>query len=204
MVSGEEHQRLVMEGNTEYLSGYLLPSTTSLRCSSPVTVVTSRTTVCACERAPLSQGTNCRSGCYHDNRRRTPQRSRGRYNRYPDRCLLPSTTSLRCSSPVTVVTSRTTVCACERALFHREQSVIRDVTMVSGEEHLREVVEGKRYPDRCLLPSTTSLRCSSPVTWSHPERQFVPCERGTLSHAQTVVRDVTMVTGEEHLRSRGR
>ena len=38
------------------------------------------------------------------------------------------------------------------------------------------------------------------LPWSYPERQFVPCERGALSQAQTVVQGMTMVTGEQHLR----
>ena len=96
--------------------------------------------------------------------------------------LLPSMTSLRCSSPVTVVTPCTTVCSCERGTLSRAQTVVQGETMVTGEEHLREVMKGYRYRDACctglaavfadvcgyLLPSMTSLRCSSPVTVVSP------------------------------------
>ena len=100
---------------------------TSLRCSSPVTVVTSWTTVCACERAPLSHGTNCCSGCDHSNRRRTPQRSHGKQqesNSHPDTLfgyLLPSVTSLRCSSPVTMASRPYFSSVGERRQVKREE-----------------------------------------------------------------------------------
>ena len=32
-------------------------------------------------------------------------------------------------------------------LFHRAQTVVQSVTMITGEEHLSEVMEGNRYPD---------------------------------------------------------
>ena len=66
-----------------------------------------------------------------------------------------------------------TVCACEWVPLSQAQTVVQGVNTVTGEEHLREVMEGNRYPDTCstglaiavftdvsgyLLPSMTSLR----------------------------------------------
>ena len=86
------------------------------------------------------------------------------------------------------------------------------MTTVTREEHLKDVIEGNRYPDTWLASSSLYRCVWIPVTfhdftegvllllpWSHPERQFVPCERGALSQAQTVVLDMTTVIGEVHL-----
>ena len=98
-------------------------------------------------------------------------------------------------------------------LFHRAQTVVQDVTTVTAEEHLREVMEGNRYPDTCSTGLASSLyRCVwIPVTfrdftqgvnllllWSYPEQQFVPVKGRLFHRAQTAVQGVTMVKGEEH------
>ena len=45
-------------------------------------------------------------------------------------------------------------------LFHRAQTVVQGVTMVTGEEHLGEVMEDNRYPDTsvrtAIKPSTAA------------------------------------------------
>ena len=41
------------------------------------------------------------------------------------------------------------VCAYERAPLSQAQTVVQGVTTVTGEEHLREVMESNRYPDTC-------------------------------------------------------
>ena len=54
-----------------------------------------------------------------------------------------------------------TVCSCERGALSQEQTVIQGVTTVTGEEHLREVMEGNRYPD-------TYKTASKPSTAAEP------------------------------------
>ena len=71
-------------------------------------------------------------------------------------------------------------------------------------------MQGNRYPHTCsilavftdvsgyLLLSMTSLRVFFSCYRGHTLNGSSPCERGALSQAQTVVQDVTTVTGEEH------
>ena len=54
----------------------------------------------------------------------------------------------------------------KEAPLSQPQIVVQGVSMVTGEEHLREVMEGNSYADSVsgyLLPSMTSLMYSSPV-----------------------------------------
>ena len=44
-------------------------------------------------------------------------------------------------------------------LFHRAQTAVQGVTIVTGEEHLSEVMEGNRYPD------TSVKTASKPCVW---------------------------------------
>ena len=96
--------------------------------------------------------------------------------------LLPSMTSLRCSSPVTVVTPWTTVCACERGALSQAQTVVQGVTTVTGEELLREVMDGNRYPDTCSTGLASSLcRCVwIPVTFHDFSEVFFSCYCGHI------------------------
>ena len=168
------------------VSGYLLPSMTSLRCSSPVTTVTPWTTVCALWKRRPFTGTKCCSGCDHSSRRRTAWEKSWKatgIQRHLLRLLvailhvsgnlLPSMNSLRCSSPVTMVTPWTAVCACESAPLSQAQTVVQGVTTVEQEKNTSEMswkVTGIQthavldllavFTDVSgyLLPSTTSLR----------------------------------------------
>ena len=60
-------------------------------------------------------------------------------------------------------------------LFHRAQTVIEGVTTVPGEEHLREVMEGNRYPDTSVkTASKPSIVLQQSQLKSLKQRAFVP------------------------------
>ena len=50
-------------------------------------------------------------------------------------------------------------------LFHSAQTVVQGVTVVTGEEHLSEVMEGNRYPD------TSVKTASKPSTAAEPTEE---------------------------------
>ena len=56
-------------------------------------------------------------------------------------------------------------------LFHRAQTVVQGVTMVTGEEHLSEAIEGNRYPDTSVRTASKPSIAAEPTEESEA---FVP------------------------------